>query len=120
MMIICKTYGFDAAHHLTEVPEHHPCSFVHGHSYRVDIALESDALEKGMVLDFHQLDDIMRPILAQFDHSDLNDTLENPTAELISIWIAQNIVMLIPQGIRLLFVRVWETEKAYAEYRPTG
>jgi 6-pyruvoyltetrahydropterin/6-carboxytetrahydropterin synthase len=53
---IAKTFTFEAAHHLSGLPEEHKCARTHGHSYRVEIVLESEQLtETGFVDDFAEL-----------------------------------------------------------------
>lgn len=34
---ICRTYRFEAAHHLPMLPETHKCHRLHGHNYKVEM-----------------------------------------------------------------------------------
>jgi 6-pyruvoyltetrahydropterin/6-carboxytetrahydropterin synthase len=88
--ILRKTYEFEAAHWLPEVPEGHKCGKVHGHSYRIVIELSSDELDKGMVVDYKDISQCIKgPIIHVLDHQTLNDFIENPTAENICLYIAK-------------------------------
>ncbi|QEC74546.1 6-carboxytetrahydropterin synthase QueD [Mucilaginibacter ginsenosidivorax] len=93
-MIIYKQFTFDAAHFSPNVPEGHKCKKLHGHTYQVTIFLEAAVLESdGWVMDFTELKAIVKPLVAQLDHSLLNDIegLENPTTENLAIWLWQKI-----------------------------
>ena len=73
MYRITKQFSFEAAHHLPHLPEGHKCARPHGHSYRVQIILESPVLGgDGFVQDFADLA-LVGDWLAWFwDHRDLN------------------------------------------------
>jgi len=114
---IRKTFRFEAAH----VLPHHPgkCSRLHGHSYRVEVAVRGPLAisgpSQGMVVDFDELSAIVKPrIIERLDHSSLNDVLPNPTAELIALWIWDELEPVLP---RLFEVVVWETRSACAVVR---
>jgi len=81
---ITKSFVFDAAHWLPHVPEGHKCGRMHGHTYRVILAVEGDLDPRlGWVEDFGTLKDAFAPLLARLDHRCLNEIegLENPTAD---------------------------------------
>lgn len=110
---IGKTYAFSAAHHLTGVPPDHPCARLHGHNYRVDVELfgEIDPVSGfARGIDFADLDRAMKPVIERMDHRLMNDVVANPTAENIARYIAQEIDL---EGV--VSVRVWETDKCWAE-----
>lgn len=109
-------YTFEAAHHLPHVPDGHKCKRVHGHNYKVEVMISSPTLdERGFVVDFAELDVAMQPLIAQLDHTLLNDTegLENPTAEIMAAWFQHHLAVAMP-GFRPL-IRVWETDRYFAE-----
>lgn len=93
MFEIEKIFTFEAGH----VLQHHDgkCSQPHGHSYVLKIAVRKNHLKKtgpeqGMVVDFHKIYTVAKPMLDEFfDHHWLNDTMqtESPTAEVIAKWI---------------------------------
>lgn len=118
-MRIRKQFAFEAAH----VLPHHPgkCSRLHGHSYRLDVAvdgpLRGSGPSAGMVEDFDRIAEIVRrEIVEALDHSSLNDLLDNPTSELIALWIWERLAPALPG---LGEVVLWETATACAVVRAT-
>ncbi len=108
---ICKSYEFSAGHWLPNVPDGHPCKRQHGHNYKVEIIATGEMEQRGgWLVDFAELDNWVKPIIAQLDHQMLNDILPNPTAEWLAWWIHSRIPVKVS-----LVVRVWETPKCYAE-----
>ena len=89
-MEIFKEFTFEAAHRLPNVPEGHKCARLHGHSFKVTVHVDGpldDELK--WVMDFADIKKSFAPVRAQLDHHYLNEIpgLENPTAEILSIWI---------------------------------
>jgi 6-pyruvoyltetrahydropterin/6-carboxytetrahydropterin synthase len=114
---IRKHFRFEAAH----VLPHHPgkCSRLHGHSYRLEVAVDGTPRESGpaagMVVDFDDLARVVRTeVIDRLDHASLNDLLPNPTAELIARWIWD---ALEPALAGLSEIVVWETATACAIVR---
>jgi 6-pyruvoyltetrahydropterin/6-carboxytetrahydropterin synthase len=106
---IRKSFSFEAAH----VLPHHPgkCARLHGHSYRLEVALEgplqSEGPAAGMIQDFDVIATAVRgTILGELDHRSLNDLIENPTAENIVLWIWKRLAPELPQLAELV---LWET-----------
>ncbi|MDE2379508.1 6-carboxytetrahydropterin synthase QueD [Bradyrhizobium sp.] len=115
-MKISQAFKFEAAHRLPNVPETHPCSRLHGHSYRIEVRLEGPVDPKtGFVADFFDVERGFADILEAVDHRCLNDVagLENPTAENIAVWIWER---LKPAVAQISAVRVYETPECWAEY----
>lgn len=119
---IAKRYSFDAAHHL---PDHDgKCRRLHGHTYGVEVVLEGEIRDEpghpknGMVVDYGEVDDVLKPVLATLDHQDLNQliSLANgpTTAENIALWLARLLRDQLP-GLRE--VRVSETPSTWASIR---
>ncbi|MBV8074681.1 MAG: 6-carboxytetrahydropterin synthase QueD [Candidatus Eremiobacteraeota bacterium] len=116
-MQVRKSFRFEAAH----VLPHHPgkCSKLHGHSYRLEVAVEgplhTHGPAQGMVQDFDEIGRIVRSrIIDEFDHASLNDFIENPTSENILNWIWTRLADVLP-GIAELVL--WETATACAVLR---
>jgi 6-pyruvoyltetrahydropterin/6-carboxytetrahydropterin synthase len=115
-MKITQAFSFESAHFLPNVPPGHRCHAMHGHSYRVELKVEGPVDPvTGFVVDFFEIEEAFGPLLAKLDHHCLNevDGLENPTAELIAIWIFRRVKQRLPQ---LSGVIVYETKDCYAEY----
>jgi 6-pyruvoyltetrahydropterin/6-carboxytetrahydropterin synthase len=53
----------------------------------------------GWVMDFADLKTVVKPVIARLDHYFLNDIpgLENPTSEVIAVWLWQQIKPVLPE-----------------------
>jgi 6-pyruvoyltetrahydropterin/6-carboxytetrahydropterin synthase len=116
-VLIRKQFPFEAAH----VLPHHDgkCSRLHGHSYRLDVAVEGSLQSvgpaTGMVVDFDELSRSVRDsVIEALDHRYLNDTIENPTSENIIVWIWRRLEPILPG---LAELTLWETATACAILR---
>lgn len=115
-MKITQAFSFEAAHRLPHVPQTHRCHRMHGHSYRVELELEGPVdLVTGFVVDFFEIEAVFGPLLARLDHHCLNDIegLENPTAEVIAVWIWDR---TRPALAQLSQVKVFETPDCWATH----
>ena len=98
-MIIYRTFTFDSAHYLPHVPESHKCRQIHGHTYKLTIFIEGQPDERyGWVMDFSDVKRIMAPVIHMVDHKLLNSVpgLENPTCEMLVVWLWDKIKPGIP------------------------
>ena len=122
---------FASAHQL--VGYEGPCENIHGHTWKVQIFLKGEKLDKlGMLFDFKQAKKQLKEIIAEFDHKNLNELKyfekENPTAENIARTIyglySDKIDGIVGVPIRsgpskdlvLSKVSIWESEKTCATY----
>jgi len=107
-------FYFAAAHRLPRYDG--PCNRVHGHNYRFFVALEGEVEPRsGMIADFGDVKRIVQEhVLARVDHRDLNDVLENPTAENIARWLWE---VLEPHLPGLAEVRLFEIPDSCVTYR---
>lgn len=114
MLTICKEFGFSAAHRLLCLPVDHKCHRLHGHSYRVQVRLQGEPDERGMVMDFDEIAKAWAPLHAMLDHHYLNDIegLEMPTSEVLALWLVDALSDALPL---LLSVRVYESTTSWAE-----
>lgn len=115
---ITKSFVFDAAHWLPHVPEGHKCRRLHGHTYQITLGLEADLDPKlGWVQDYGEITAAFGPLRDELDHHCLNEIagLENPTAELLAVWIYDRLHGPLPL---LTDVSICETPTARACYRP--
>jgi 6-pyruvoyltetrahydropterin/6-carboxytetrahydropterin synthase len=109
---IRKSFTFEAAHVLPNHPG--KCSRLHGHSYRLEVALEGPLRESGpaagMVEDFEVVSRVVKSaVIAELDHRSLNELIENPTAEHIVAWIWGRLWGELPS---LAELTLWETPTA--------
>ena len=109
MIEIFKEFTFEAAHQLAvNVPNNHPYSRIHGHSFHVKVFLRGNPQPRtGWVTDFAEVDGSIQVIRAQLDHHYLNDIegLELPTLENISRWIWEQLDKTLPNLDRVLLER---------------
>jgi 6-pyruvoyltetrahydropterin/6-carboxytetrahydropterin synthase len=110
-------FTFAAAHRLPRYDG--PCFRLHGHNYRFFVALEGEVdPATGMITDFGVVKELVQElVLARVDHRDLNDVLENPTAENIARWIWE---VLEPRLAGLSEVRLYEIPDSCVTYRGPG
>lgn len=104
-MKIEKTFYIDAAHSLPHYQG--KCKQLHGHTWTLKISIdgEPDKLT-GMILDFSDLKYIVETqVISKLDHTYLNDTVENPTCENISIWIKEQLSRKINRPFN---ITLWE------------
>ena len=102
------TDHIDCAHLL---PDHPKCGRLHGHTYRVEVAVEGET-KGGMLLDFADLKAQIRGVLARYDHRHWNDFLDYPTVENICDRLADELHEALPFAFTL---RVFEGHAKWAE-----
>jgi len=113
---IFRAFQIEAAHRLPHVPAGHKCARIHGHSFRIEIAVAGEVAEPaGWVMDFADLRQAFEPLFEQLDHHYLNEIegLENPTSENLARWIWQRLKPALPGLCR---IRVQETCNAGCVY----
>ncbi len=89
-MQLRRTFQFEAAHRLPNVPTGHKCARLHGHSFQVEIVVEGPVdARMGWVMDYADMKAAFAPLHQRLDHHYLNEIpgLENPTSERIAEWI---------------------------------
>ena len=119
-MLVEKKISFDCAHFLPGYDG--PCASMHGHHFSVSLAIEGPVHHKsGMVVDFSKLKSWLNThVVDEFDHTLLNDKIENPTAENLALYIQEELDKTkpdMPTGVRLAYIRVWETEDSMVELK---
>ncbi len=118
MFTITKEYHFSASHQLHGLAADHPCARLHGHNYIVAVELQAEELNaQGFVRDYRELDALKKYIDEDIDHRHLNDVLGEGcvTAEQIARHFYDWCKSRWPE---VSAVRVSETPKTWAEYRP--
>ena len=145
LLRLTKQFSFEMAHALPAYEG--KCHNIHGYSYKLFVTVEGAPLQQqgaptdGMVLDFHQLKEIVnRHIVEQFDHAlvlprkgqEPDDNTDSPTqlggyaAKLILVDFqptSENLLLhfarllngQLPAGTRLHSLKLYETETSCAE-----
>jgi 6-pyruvoyltetrahydropterin/6-carboxytetrahydropterin synthase len=95
----------------------------HGHNYDLEVTVEGDVdPETGYVMDLKRLKSLLgTAVLEDLDHANLNvdvPWLEDvvPTTENLALAIWRRLEERVG-GVRLVSVRLWETERNMVEYR---
>jgi 6-pyruvoyltetrahydropterin/6-carboxytetrahydropterin synthase len=102
------------------------CENVHGHNFKILVTLEGQKLdETGMLVDFLEVKQSMRDVIATLDHKFLNDVppfdVVNPSAENIAEYFYEKMTGGLasnPVPVRIREVKVWETDVQSATYKP--
>lgn len=98
-MDIFKTFTFEAAHRLPNVPPGHKCARLHGHSFGVEVHVSGEmGAQSGWVMDFSDIKAAYQPLHEVLDHHYLNDVpgLENPTSEQLAVWLWERLKPALP------------------------
>lgn len=138
---VTKEFTFEMAHVLWNYDG--PCRNVHGHSYRLFVTLSGVPVDEpgnpknGMVIDFTDLKNIVKKeIVTVFDHAVVvskrfdkektemftkmfgNTVLVDyqPTCENLVSDFAGRITRLLPPGIKLHNLKLYETATSFAEW----
>jgi 6-pyruvoyltetrahydropterin/6-carboxytetrahydropterin synthase len=100
------------------------CENVHGHNYRCQVTVQGEQLDEvGLLVDFVELKRVVHSVLDRLDHVWLNDfppfDVLNPSAENIAKYIYDEVVAGLGarNGVRLAYVKLWETDTSSAIYR---
>lgn len=66
-MKISKEYRWEMGHRL---PFHKGlCKNIHGHSYKMSVEITGSVNKNGMIIDFFDLNKIIKPIISKYDHA---------------------------------------------------
>ncbi len=121
MYYLTREIDLNSAHYL---PKHlGKCARMHGHRWKVQMMVGSDELnEQGMVVDFAVLKEALRvQVTDVFDHRDINEILDCPTAEHMAKVFFDLLNAIIktldtPNRVELIQVQVWETADSSVIY----
>ena len=111
---------FAAAHRLANF--YGKCEALHGHNWKVEISVRAAALDDaGLVLDFGQIKARAKEILAELDHTYLNDLPafreQNPSSENLARYLFERLSATLNDGrVTVTRVAVWESEQTSAAY----
>lgn len=109
-------FQIESARFLPHLPKEHPCSRMHGHSFKIILTLVGDLDPKiGWVIDYNDIQAAMKPLLEQIDHRVLNEVegLENPTSELLAVWLYERARKVLPELTKVTIAETPLTECSY-------
>lgn len=109
-------FQIESARFLPHLSKDHPCSRMHGHSFKIILTLTGPLDAKlGWIMDYNEIAYAMKPILEKLDHRILNEVpgLENPTSELLAKWIYEEGKKIIPL---LKHISILETSLTECQY----
>ena len=116
---VTKAFTFDAAHNLINYKG--KCEALHGHTYRLEVTVcgGPDQLENGLLMDFGDLKDLVnKEVLSKLDHSYLNDHFEQPSTEIVAMWIFETLKPHVEElGLALTSVKLFETATSWVEIK---
>lgn len=140
MTVIIREFAFDMGHML---PDHGgACYRPHGHRYRGELSvvgpLATAGSERGMVIDFAVMRDVLFDVTSVYDHrftvciddprldmllavftpDDIVVSPEPPTAENLARWIGTALERLLEGVTEVASVRLWETPSCSALWLP--
>lgn len=112
---IWRRYVNESAHQLPNMSQGHKCGRTHRHSFAIILHARQQLDGADMGFDYDELDRHWEPIGKTIHYTCLNDIpgLENPTSEMISSWIWQQLKPNLPA---LSWVSVYETASCGAHF----
>jgi 6-pyruvoyltetrahydropterin/6-carboxytetrahydropterin synthase len=112
---------FSSAHQLRHYQG--KCESLHGHNFTVRVQVQGRELDPklGIVMDFQELKTLLKVVLAELDHRNLNELPEfveiNPSSEHLARYIFQRLAALLPDsGVIMHTVSVAEGPNSIATY----
>lgn len=111
---------FASAHSLKGYPG--DCAKLHGHNWKIEVQVVGKKLNTiGMVIDFKEIKRHAKEVIAELDHTFLNDHPHfqniNPTAENIAVFIYQEIAKRIENPeVSMHSLTVWENDRNCVTY----
>ncbi len=122
MFEVSVEYTFAAGHALRGYKG--KCENVHGHNYKVQLAIAGEELDStGLLVDFVEVRKKIKDLVERLDHRFLNDLAPfdklNPSAENIAKYFCDELQPPVQKrGLRVSAVTIWETDTTSATYRP--
>jgi 6-pyruvoyltetrahydropterin/6-carboxytetrahydropterin synthase len=111
-LTVTKIFEFAASHFLTKY--HGKCENLHGHNYKLEVSVIGEMKEDDLVYDFVELKSAVKEkIINKLDHTHLNERFENPSAEVMAIWIWEE----LEKDLDLYEIKLWETSTCFVTYK---
>jgi len=106
-MLVSTEVTISAAHRLPNYSG--KCRRQHGHNWKIEIMADGKVNKKtGMIIDFS----ILKRMVEELDHTNLNKIIKNPTAENIVQYLLTKFKRKYPN--HRFGIKVWENEKSHA------
>ncbi len=117
MMLIRREFRFSAAHRIRL--DGRKCENLHGHNYRLIVTLTGTPDERGLIIDFAHIKEIVeKEVISKIDHVYLNDLLEQPTLENLAVWIWERLKKTLEgPNYSLYEIEIFETPNCSILYR---
>ncbi len=115
-VLLERELRFEAAHLLPNVPQGHKCARLHGHSFKVVVAVAGPVdPEVGWLVDYADIRQAWSPLFDLLDHRYLNEVegLANPTSENLARWIWQRLKPKLPQLHRITVAETCDNRCIY-------
>lgn len=124
MYILTVEDTFASAHQLRGYKG--KCENIHGHNWKVVLKIKGSKLNNiGLLIDFHDLKDILKSITGLLDHKNINEVPPfdeiNPSSELIAKFICGKTAEELKKHgdhIQVDSVTVWESATSRCTYVP--
>lgn len=92
-----------------------PCARIHGHNWKIRIEVRSGNVDDtGIAIDFMDIEKLLWQVIGRYDHRNFNEIAPfdriNPTAENIARFVYEEMKKLLPPGISMQNVQLWETD----------
>jgi 6-pyruvoyltetrahydropterin/6-carboxytetrahydropterin synthase len=135
-MKIAKEYRWEMGHRL---PFHKGlCKNIHGHSYKMVVEITGELDKNGMIIDFFDLNNMVKPVIEKYDHSflcwykdkkvldfltknkmkkvvvDYHSTVENICSDFLDIFTNQ-LLNIEKHKFEELTIKIYESPNAFAE-----
>jgi 6-pyruvoyltetrahydropterin/6-carboxytetrahydropterin synthase len=139
MIELTKIFHFEAAHAIQGY--NGACRHIHGHSYELQVTVtpihnnEDFIPAPGFIMDFKEIKKLVQQqIIDNLDHKlilsesflekfpaltqqeNLARCTFEPTAENMLLYIHNSLVKVLPRQVKLLRLKIWETNNSYAEW----
>ena len=111
-----QQFQIDSARQLIGLPPEHPCSRMHGHTFKIVLTLVGEVNPKtGWFKDYHEISKSMEPLIKMIDHQVLIQVpgLANPTSEYLCQWLFERAHVLFPELVRVSVSETPTTECSY-------
>lgn len=97
----------------------------HGHNYKVEVTASGEVIPAfGFAINLTDLKKFLKIVIDPLDHKRIDTDIEHfkqknviATAEMIAIYIWDELSKLLPDNVKLHHIRVHETENSFIDYK---